>query len=219
VRNTLHVAAAPRTRRRLTGDDRRRQILAAARSCIIERGLAVTSVRDIAAAAGVSSGTVTHHFPAVDAILAGVLREDSARFRESTAAAMARGGTILDRLIALAEHHLGDEPEVAEHWRLWMDFWARAAHDPEMAAWQRERYRTWIDVIAQLLRDGMRSGEIAESDAETGAVELVALLDGLGVQVFSHQGGVLTAAKARGCFEAVARARFRVPDPHRDDEP
>lgn len=198
------------TVRRLPAEGRRSLILQAARDVIVTRGLADASVREIAAAAGVSSGTVTHHFPTVDAILAGVVREESARFSTTTQAVIDAHAGALSRLLALGEYQLRDEPQAREHWRLWLDFWARAAHDPEMAAWQQERYDTWVALHESLIRDGVAAGELTAGDPARAAVELVAIVDGLGVQVFSH--GTLVPAEGRRRYAAAVRTRLTTDD-------
>src|SRR5690625_5385883 len=67
------------TRRRLSPQQRRAQIVRAAREHIAGQeqsahpGVAKFSLRDIAAAAGVSMGTVTYHFASVNEILSALV--------------------------------------------------------------------------------------------------------------------------------------------------
>jgi AcrR family transcriptional regulator len=213
VPDATRTAAAPEeppeadARRRLPADARRALILDAARREILARGLSAVSVRDIARAAGVSSGTVTHHFASVDEILGGVLRRDSERFRAARAAALARRRSGLDGLLMLGDAMLADGPDVRDYWTLWLEHWARAAHDPALAAWQAERYAAWRELVTGLVEEGIAAGELADADPAAVAAELIALLDGLALQaVFASS--PLTLPEARRRFAAAVHRRL-----------
>jgi AcrR family transcriptional regulator len=193
---------APDPSRRLPPGARRELILDAAREAILARGLSATSVRDIARAAGVSSGTVTYHFPTVDLILGGVLRRESERFRAARTAALDRRRSGLDGLLMLGDAMLADRREVHEYWRLWLDHWARATHDPELAKWQGERYAAWGELIGGLIAEGIEAGELAPADPAAAATELIALLDGLALQAV-FPSSPLTLREARAAYAAA----------------
>src|SRR5919112_5262192 len=176
--------------RRLPAERRRELILEAARSVILAKGLPATSVREIAHAAGVSSGTVTHHFASIDEILAAVVRAEAERVRAELWADASGRGSALEALIALGDGLLSQRPDVREYWSLWIDFWARAGHDRALARWQSERYRTWRELIRDLVAAGVESGELRPVDPDEAAVDIVALIDGLGVQAFFELGQV-----------------------------
>ena len=189
--------------RRLPAERRRELILEAARSVILAKGLPATSVREIALAAGVSSGTVTHHFAGIDEILAAVVRAETERVRDELWAEATRRESALEALIALGEGLLSQRREVREYWSLWIDFWARAAHDRTLARWQSERYRTWRELIRGLVAAGVEAGELRPVDADAAAVDIVALIDGLGIQAFFELGHVTPAAARRRLAEAI----------------
>jgi hypothetical protein len=73
-----------------------------------------------------------------------------------------------------------EEPDIT----LWIETWARALHDPEMAD---QRYRldsNWWELIASLIVAGQHEGSFdPEIDAADAALAIAALLDGLSVQV------------------------------------
>lgn len=113
------VAAADRTRQ--PTEVRRRLIVEAAVPLIAERGYASVGVRDVAAAAGVSVGTVTYHFGSVQEILseAMVLHIERYYAELSEAAEQATSGAEALRLLVDA---LFTE-DTDRHWRMWFDYW------------------------------------------------------------------------------------------------
>ena len=62
-----------------TGVDRRRLILDAALQIVVERGADAVRMADVAEAAGVSLGSIQHHFRHRDGLLAEVFRYESER--------------------------------------------------------------------------------------------------------------------------------------------
>nr|BFE98707.1 hypothetical protein GCM10020241_03830 [Streptoalloteichus tenebrarius] len=68
--------------------------------------------------------------------------------------------------------------------RVWMAFTAQATLDPALAEVQRGHYAGLTELLTVLLRTGQESGQIrAEVEPETEAEALIALADGLTVQV------------------------------------
>jgi AcrR family transcriptional regulator len=76
-------AQAPATRRpRRPASERRRQILAAARTLFAERGFHATTTRDLAAAADINDALIYRYFPDKQAILAALADEAIAVFQQ-----------------------------------------------------------------------------------------------------------------------------------------
>ena len=65
--------------RHLPTEERRRQILEAARVCILERGFQGTRVQEIAEGAGLSKGAVYFHFDSKRALLEALLSDEFER--------------------------------------------------------------------------------------------------------------------------------------------
>lgn len=172
-----------RPRQRHPPEVRRRLILEAARQCILDRGLAATTVREIATLADVSIGTITYHFESVDDILAEVLRDSSKRFTERVMDEAFTLPGALERLDFLIDTDLPDTEASTAQFRLWLEYWARAIHDPELAVVHSERHSFERGVIERIISDGVATGEFVTADASTVAAEFLALLEGLGLQV------------------------------------
>ncbi|CCH76972.1 putative TetR-family transcriptional regulator [Nostocoides japonicum T1-X7] len=192
------------TRRRLPPAARRAQIIEAARGVIVERGLAVASLRDIAKAADVSLGTVTYHFDGVDEILSAVVVTESERFYEDVVRAADAEPDPWRALEIIVASLFGDSDDVAAHWRIWSDYWAAVARRPEMAAAYADRIRHWEACCTRVIARGVASGTFRGVDPEVTALKLAAYSDGLGTQRAQNVEG-LTAEVARTWMNEFAR--------------
>ena len=167
---------------RLSPARRRELIVAAARTSVLERGLAATSVREVARAAGVSIGTVTYHFSGIDELLTEVLRVTLRDFYRPRRRRLDPDTTALARLQLLIDEHFAS-PELYEQCVIWMEYWPRAIHVPSARAWRHRRYSTYRRYIARVLAAGAEAGEFAVDDPDVLATEFLALFDGLSVQM------------------------------------
>lgn len=192
-------------RRRLPAEARRALILDAARAVIAEHGLGAATVREIAGAAGVRPGTITHHFAATEELLSAALRAESDRFREEAAAAIAGRSSTLEGLLAIGDVLLADRTEVRDHWRIWLDFLARAPHDSVLAEAQSERYRDWRRLLCELIAEGIERRELRDLDPDDVAVDLVAFVDGLAIQAFFGIGSLTPEIARQHYADGVKR--------------
>jgi AcrR family transcriptional regulator len=175
---------------------RRRLVVEAAREVLAAKGLMATGIRDIATASGVSPGTISYHFRSLDEIFADVLKLETELFYEPLIQQSSDAPTAREALNVLIRKYFSSDPETLVHWRLWLDFWAAAAHDTRLTAWHTERYDLWVDFVEKLILRGIEAGEFAPRKAAEAAVEFTALLDGLVMQTF-FTGSHLSTDEAR----------------------
>jgi len=95
------------TKSTTAGATRREELLGIAGQLFADRGLRSTTVRDIADAAGILSGSLYHHFDSketmVDELLRGFLDALFARYREIAAAGLSATDTLRQLVIASFE--------------------------------------------------------------------------------------------------------------------
>lgn len=137
--------------------DRRGELLDIAARLFAERGLRATTVRDIADAAGILSGSLYHHFDSkesmVDEILRNFLDGLFDRYREIVAKKLGPRGTLEAIVVAsfeaLDEHHAAVAIYQAEARRLAEQ--PRFAYIPQRLT---EFRRMWHDVLKAGIADG-----------------------------------------------------------------
>jgi len=195
--------AAPdtsRVRRRQPPEVRRRMLLEAARSVIAERGLHATTLRDVAAAGDVAVGTVTYHFSGMADVLAGVLDTEMQEYSVPIMRAAEQAPTGREALQRIVDGLLSDGERAADHWKLWLDFWALSAHTPHYVDWQTRVYQQLHELVARCWTRGVRDGSLISNGLpgrpSERAISFVALLDGLVVQCYLP-GSRITCGRAR----------------------
>jgi AcrR family transcriptional regulator len=159
---------------------RRPELLSAAATVIRRRGLARARVADVAAEAGTSAPSVLYYFASKAQLLKEALTYAEERYYEELAVTLAQTESARDRLVLIAGWSAADGDYDAA---LWMELWAWALRDPDLAATREELERRWRRTIAEVVRYGQGRGEFGEADPEEFAVLLAALLDGLAVQI------------------------------------
>src|SRR3954469_17465587 len=171
--------------------ERREQLIAAAARVIARSGYDAATVRDVAREAGVSTGVIAYYFDGKDDLFAHVLRTASRAFRSRLERAGAGAETPRERLLALAEAATPADEEAARAHALWIDFWARAARDPELAGLTVRLYDGWRREIAAAVREGQRAGAFRDdADPDAFARGVAAAADGLATHVVLHRGTV-----------------------------
>jgi AcrR family transcriptional regulator len=144
-------------------DDRTAVLLAVARAEFARRGYEATTIRDIAAAAGIGPGNVYRFIESKDAMLELIMGAFHARLSDGYRAVIASDSTTvakLDALTWLNINVLESFPEEFAIQRAWMRAIPPAASN--LSALQRER----AGQIKQIVAEGVRRGELR--DGRTG---------------------------------------------------
>lgn len=174
--------SAPRARQRHAPEVRRALIVRAAQDIIAEQGYPAASARTVAARCGISPGTLTYHFPSIDALMVAALRDASIGYTATATTASRALPRARDQLMSLIDAALPSTPGSLRNWRLWMEYWARASHFEELAELHSERYGEWRLTFEEIISAGVASGEFRPVNPAGTALVIVALLDGLGLQ-------------------------------------
>ncbi len=195
------------TSRKTLPEARRGQILEAATQVISERGLCDTRIADIAKRAGTSAGLVIYYFGSKDRVLAEALTYADEKFFAETASKLSGLPSARDQLIHLVASScpLGPSPGAEDSWVLWLELWARAQRDAEVAANRQLLDRRWRQILADTVRAGQESGEFAKIDVESFALRLAALMDGLAIAVVLGDVDVSAERMFDLCIETCAR--------------
>src|SRR5690348_6938386 len=169
-----------------TAEQRREQMLRAALEVISERGFADTRIADIAERIGISPALVIYYFKTKDQLLTEAIRHYEDTWYAEGKRRMARLGSAAARLEEFVAMNLLPDPDPeldGTNWTLWLDFWAQAARNADVAHVRRKSDERWRDVIVSLVIAGQEAGEFADIDPHPFSIFVSALLDGLTVQI------------------------------------
>jgi AcrR family transcriptional regulator len=169
--------------RRADHGERREVFAAAALRVIMRAGVGGLTVREVAKEAGFTTGALTHYFQSKDQVLIEA-SEYSAKLVRARMERSALDPSAIEALRKVIADALPTTKSIRDTWRIWVGFWERSSHNAEVAKVMRLRYTEWRGRLTTLIRRGQEQGEFpATFDAELAAEELVALIDGIGVQV------------------------------------
>jgi len=172
----------------------RREIFAdAALRVIMRSGVAGLTVREVAKEAGFTTGALTHYFTSKDQLLIEA-SEYSSKLMRPRLEQIAREPSAVEALRRVVAEALPLTQRSRDRWRIWLGFWERSNYNTEVAKVMRNRYEEWRGRLAALIRRAQAAGEAPTGfDPELAAQELVALADGIAVQVVLGVGHIPAA--------------------------
>lgn len=173
---------------RLAPAQRRDAIVRAALDVMVRKGMAETTVRDVAEAMGTSSGLIHHYFASMDDLLAAAFERAAQQDLTATREAMARCPGAVARLAAFFVTYARAEQDWA--FQLWLDAWAEAARRPAVQETSRRLNVAWQQLLEETIRAGVGEGVLHCADPAGAAWRILSLLDGLALQTVAHPGAV-----------------------------
>ena len=182
---------------------RRKELLGVVYEAISESGVDGVTMRQIAEAAGISTGTINYHFKNKHNLLISALEaayelpEDWQSYK----------GSPFNQLHRLAMGYVFRSSR-DRFWRFWINYTAHSSRDEEMRQHQNDRYERQLSFWTKLLRDGIEAGEVdPKVNAKAVASELLLIAHGLIVrQIQSPTPDTRAEARAilEGRFAALA---------------
>lgn len=134
-------------------EQRRREVLAAARACFARKGFHATSMREVLREAGVSAGTVYRYFPKKEDLVIAIAQENLSVVADTIESMMHRTPLPpLDQVIGEVFAVLQDHDDKLDIARLALQVWAEAARSPELAVRVRAQLSSIGDAFTQLVR-------------------------------------------------------------------
>lgn len=169
----------------MTPSDRRQAIVDATLNVMLRKGMAATTVRDVAQEMGTSSGLIHHYYTSMDELLARAFEQAARQDLEATRVAMAAG---LDPVEGL-RIFFGNYARADQDWafQLWLDAWAEAARRPAVQSTSRRLNVAWQQLLEDVIKSGIGSGQMTCADPAASAWRILSLLDGLALQTVAHR--------------------------------
>ncbi|WP_433378802.1 TetR/AcrR family transcriptional regulator [Streptosporangium sp. CA-115845] len=188
-------------------EERREEVIEAARRIILREGIEAATTRAIAKEAGYSNGVLTHYFADKDDIMLSALRSSHRRIVERLRGKLA-GLTGLAALRELLLDNLPLDEERTRESGLEVGFWSRSMTSPAMLEAQRTEAEELRYLVRSLLGAAVAGGEISTTeDLDDVTERLLALVDGLSVHRLLYPGRLGTARLERVLNAELDRLR------------
>jgi AcrR family transcriptional regulator len=162
---------------------RRKQILDAACAVIAKRGLQQLRVVDVAAAAGVSSGTIHYYFDTKKELVNAAFEYNFRHSLERRRWMRDETREPLELLGEIVESYLPNRGASLRAWKVWADLWAEGIRDPALQEINEELYGQWRELVRGAIAAAQRAGAAHHGDPELLANMLIGMVDGLAMQV------------------------------------
>jgi AcrR family transcriptional regulator len=183
-------------------------LLQIAAEVFAERGYAEATMAELIAKSGLTKGAFYFHFSSKEQLALSVIEEKQRQWVASVLAAISAESRPIDQLravaLALVRMHR-DDPSAFSVSRLTRDL----ARVPAVCDVVREHTRSWVGMVAGLVRQAQADGDLPSTiDANDLAALLVAATDGL-----KDLGGLIdTPSRARRAFERRMHALVTLVD-------
>lgn len=189
--------AGPRFRR-YSSEVRAAMLVDAGLAVLSEGGIRAFTIDNICRAAGASRGLITHHFGSKDGLLAAVY---AAAYRPLLDAISPEIGDppALPELIA---HLFSPANYSRDSLNVWLAIWGEISTNGPLRAEHRALYDRYRAVVAQAIADHAQAQGRAV-DAEEMAVTLIALVDGLWIELCIDPERMTTEAARAACLRML----------------
>lgn len=169
---------------RMTPTDRREAIVDATLKVMLRKGMAATTVRDVAQEMGTSSGLIHHYYASMDELLAEAFDRAASQDLDVTREAMAAGMDPVESLRIF----FGTYARADQDWafQLWLDAWAEAGRRPAVQSTSRRLNVAWQELLEDAIKSLIESGDVTCADPAASAWRILSLLDGLALQAVAH---------------------------------
>jgi len=161
---------------------RRHQILEAATTVFSQFGLYQARMEDIAAAAGVSKGTIYLYFKDKDSLIQALAEQIFAQELANLQLAYNTAGTAVERLTIFYETLIAEEAEVLPLMPILYEFYALGLRREDVRVVLSNFLNQSATLLAAIIQEGIESGEFAPTDALKAARALDALMSGIILQ-------------------------------------
>lgn len=171
---------------------RQAELIEATLRTISALGFERATVRDIARAAGASTGSVHYYFPTKEDLLRAAVADSDDRFRAQVREALADVPGAAAKLERIVDFCFPAEPAEGPDWNVFIDFWQQANRRDDFRAIFEAANVDWLEMLVGIMEEGVRTEELAiEGSVHDEAMGFAAMIDGLALhsRVTNHVDG------------------------------
>ncbi len=195
--------------KRVSHEERREAFAEAAYRVIEKRGLAGTTMQEVAKEAGFTTGGLVHYLSSKDELLLAAA-EVAAKTTRTLIGESVDRLSGLEALRTIMHLSLPISEERRGAWNVRLGYWERSSQNAAVRSLMQDRYLEFNARLVKLITSAQKTGELpADVDAARAAHSAIALLDGIGVQVLLA-GHEISPALQKGLVEDWLIGTFRL---------
>lgn len=158
----------------------RTRILQGAIVLFAEKGIEKVTTRELTEHVGLSRSHIYHYFSDWEALCKEAMALFMQQDRDDFSAHIT-GLTAEQRLAAFVDNYLPSTPDAS--WPLYSSLWQLAIHDATWATMTQTMMGQWQTMLADIIKEGIRTGEFNSGDPERVTRQLGAMLNGYADQL------------------------------------
>jgi AcrR family transcriptional regulator len=159
---------------------RRNQIHQAALVCFGQKGYHQATMDDIVAESGLSKGTLYWYFPSKKDLFISLLDDGMQRFGSDWRVMLETPDLgAIQKLRTSLSFFKTEIVRMSPLADILLEAWALIRHDEDVEARLREFYIPYVDLMAEIIEDGIAEGVFFVDSSHDVAVVIVTLLDGI----------------------------------------
>ncbi|MBN1315090.1 MAG: TetR/AcrR family transcriptional regulator [Anaerolineales bacterium] len=160
--------------------ERKHQIHQAAMSCFASKGYHLTTMDDIAGESGLSKGTLYWYFDSKKALFLSLFQEMMGGFEQTWAPIMTDEKlSATDKLRTTLDFFRTELEAFLPFFGVMMEAWVLIRRDEDVEQLMHDFYEPYAGMMAQVLEQGIQSGEFQVSSKNPMALVILTLYDGI----------------------------------------
>lgn len=203
------MTPAKQSYRRISADDRRREIIAAGIACLGRGGMAGFTIDQICKQAGISRGLINHHFRSKDELLSCIYADMTNHLVQDY-----EPDRSSNLLVQIIQASFDEASFNRSNLRAWLALWGQVSSNPALSGMHKQRYDHYKERIKSGLRESVAAG-FAERDIDSVARQLIAIIDGLWLEYCLHSDSFSLTAARTDCYRFLAAYGINVEAPSR----
>jgi AcrR family transcriptional regulator len=161
-------------------EKRRSDLLQSALVCFSEHGYEDTTMDDIVRSAGVSKGMLYTYFSSKEEVFLALISDRTDVFFDQMESAFEKRSSAWEKLRYLLHRTTPMHNESRKWISVYLQFFLSTSRHESRSAFMHQRYERFIDVLANVVEEGKRTGEFREDlDAKKVSALYFAVCDGL----------------------------------------
>lgn len=164
---------------------RKAELLEATKRCIAHRGLAGTTLRDVAEYAGTTASSVLYYFESKEELILAAVADASDELRIDVEKHLPQKVSAFEKLETIIRLTLMSSSTA---WRLWLEIRAQSVRESFVRATYLEKYEEWLALVQRVIQEGIDSGELSAINAKALATVFSAGVDGIAFYLLMEPG-------------------------------